>query len=80
MAKWIRFEDQMMANRKTKVFAVINKDTGKVIGTVSWYAPFRQYSYFPADNTVYERTCLRDIVEFIEKLMEEHKKKQDGKV
>lgn len=64
----------MIANRKTKVYAVINKDTNQVIGSIAWYGPFRQYSYFPCNNTVYERTCLRDITAFIEKLMAERKK------
>lgn len=75
MAKWIRFDEyQMTPDRKTKKFSVVNKDNGTMVGTISWYGPFRQYSFFPAANMVFEKTCLQDIADFLKKLMEDRKK------
>ncbi len=73
MAKWIQFIDKSDPKQKTKRFMVGNKENGFIVGWIKWYGPFRQYSFFPTENTVFERTCLKDITEFIEKLMAERK-------
>jgi len=74
MAKWIEFIEQDFPDRKTKVFVVQNKENGVVLGTVRWFGSFRQYSFYPAEHTVFEKTCLRDIADFMAQLMEERKK------
>jgi hypothetical protein len=72
MAKWIRFDEQVMpASRKTKVFTVFNKQYGTNLGTIAWHTPFRKYSFFPNANMAFEATCMQDILEFMQKLMEE---------
>ena len=77
--KWIRFDELTAAqypiykNRKTKTFRVVNKETNFVVGTVSWYPAFRQYSFYPSENTVFEQKCLSDISTYLKLLMDEHK-------
>ncbi len=78
-AKWIDFVD-ITHKTKTKKFLVINRESKSRIGEVKWYGPFRQYSYFPSPNTVYERQCLLDITRFIQNLMNDRKKNKEMKV
>jgi hypothetical protein len=37
------------------------------LGEVKWYGRWRCYAYFPVNDTLYEKTCLRDIANFCEK-------------
>lgn len=79
--KWIEFVEQLSGKyRKTKIFGVVNKDTKAVIGIISWYGPFRKYSFFPSQNTVYETTCLKDIIAFIESLMKERELQKNSRL
>lgn len=73
--KWIRFELlPRPEGRKTDIYQVFNKEFGELLGNISWHAPWRKYSFFPAGkNLVFEATCLQDIVNFLNKLMEERK-------
>lgn len=77
--KWIYFWKQKRPFKKlTDNYIVHSKDGDVIIGTISWYSPFRKYSFFPNPNivTVFEATCLKDISEFLVKLMEEHKEQK----
>lgn len=74
MSKWIEFvQDTDHVSGKTKVYVVRNKDNGFHLGVIKWYGPFRQYSFFPEENCVFEKTCLKDITDFVVKLEEERK-------
>ena len=44
------------------------------LGQVKWYAQWRQYVFYPTATTLYNKTCLDDISDFIKQLMEERKK------
>ena len=55
---------------KTEVYAVMTKDNEVALGIIKWYAPWRQYTYFPDDNTIYSKGCMEDINDFIGKIME----------
>jgi len=61
---------------KTKVFAVENKQSGDLLGHVYWYAPWRKYCFFtPAQELVFDSGCLLEILNFINVLMLERRKK-----
>lgn len=70
--KWISFKEAEFKG-KTKLFFVFAKNDNSLIGQVKWYAPWRQYGFFPGPGTVYERQCLLDITRFIQNLMNERK-------
>jgi hypothetical protein len=72
-SKWIYFEDQKLANRKTKMFEVLTKDGNINLGTISWFARWRKYCFFSNTATVFETQCLKDIIAYIDYLMEERK-------
>ena len=54
---------------KTNVYAVRNKKSGVLLGEIKWYGSFRQYCFFPANDTVFDRRCMNDINNYINKLM-----------
>ena len=80
MPKWIEFTDitNPVLQYKTKMYGVDNKETNERIGIIKWDGEFRQYAFFPHDNTVYEKTCLKDISEFLQKLMDERKEQKQA--
>jgi hypothetical protein len=69
MSEWIRFEHMGSSKSgKTSIFAVLTKESGVVLGRIAWHPPWRCYAFFPAADTVFERTCLQDIAKFVSAL------------
>jgi len=71
MSKWIDFR-VIEEKPKTKVWGVFTKQ-GDMIGTVSWYPPWRQYCFEPESGTVWAASYLRDVEAFIKEQMEARK-------
>jgi hypothetical protein len=71
MAKWIEFIERPNPNRKTRMFFVRNKEHLVNIGEIKWHGGFRKYSFFPYISTVWESTCLADVVDFLNQLTEQ---------
>jgi len=69
--KYLEFYTTTLPNRKTPIIAVYNKVSQEVIGEIKWYPPFRQYCFFPEDETVYHDGCMNKIVECITYLKKE---------
>lgn len=59
---------------KTEVYSCRNNRTNDELGIVRWYAPWRQYCYFPTVQAVYSEGCLKDIESFIKGLMDARSK------
>jgi len=72
MIKYLEFK-QVPYEGKTKRFEVISKNHESVIGRISWYGAWRQYTFSPAFETVWNRECLKDIQDFLQNLMDERK-------
>lgn len=52
------------------------KGTGKtdiILGRISWYRAWRQYTFSPAFETIWNRECLKDVQDFLQQLMDERK-------
>ena len=58
---------------KTAVFSCDNH-SGESLGYIEWNNRWRQYTFTPLACTIYSRSCLLDIADFIHKLMEARKK------
>jgi hypothetical protein len=56
---------------KTKVFSAECNDA--FLGNVKWYAPWRRYTFHPAQDTLFDSSCLKEITSFIGGLMEDRK-------
>ena len=69
--KWMRIQC-VRDTGKTKVFYVFAENNA-VLGEIRWFGRWRQYSFFP-NNSVFEKQCLQDIVDFLKELAEERKK------
>jgi hypothetical protein len=64
--KWILFERlPQIAKQKTRRW-IVKTRAGVSLGEIRWFTAWRQYAFFPADSTVFERGCLRDIATFCE--------------
>jgi hypothetical protein len=72
MSKYIYF-DHVENKAKTKVWEVIAKRAGVLLGTIAWFARWRGYAFFPNEDLVFERTCLRDIADFLEEQNRAHR-------
>ena len=53
---------------KTSVWVYLTNQENDGLGSVKWYSPWRRYCFFPVAETVYEKTCLTDIIHFIKQL------------
>ena len=73
--KYIHFELASEQNPKTWVYDILTKEAisgvmpdNILLGQVRWYAQWRQYALYPEERTVFEKTCLTDITDFIKEL------------
>jgi hypothetical protein len=72
-SKWLEFKKLETPGFKTRYFQVLNKKKGEVLGTIEWGCAWRQYIYVTRCQQFLAVSCLRDIAQFIEELMEERK-------
>jgi len=66
---------------KTQVFRIASKkdEWDDELAEIEWYPEWRQYCFMPVVYTVWNDSCLKDIVEFLEFLRQEHKSKRARK-
>jgi len=68
-SKHIKF-NMMGTTEKTSIWTVDSKSSGDCLGLIKWYAPWRQYAFFPSPNTVFSRDCNEAINARIQELMD----------
>ena len=61
-----------VSDRKTSRWIICAYDGEIELGEVKWLGKWRCYCYFPLNDTLYERQCLRDIASFCESRTTEH--------
>jgi hypothetical protein len=66
---------------KTSVWDVMSKRHGFPLGTISWWGAWRQYAFFPYEQTGFNRDCTREITAFMDQQMKARKegRKHDQK-
>lgn len=62
-----RFKHQ---DKKTYDIRVLNKQND-LLGKIYWRGGWRKYVFEPKGEMIFDTKCLRDVIEYIEKLMEE---------
>lgn len=78
MAKRLRFiravqlADIIGPVPKTRIWRVRNMQSRIDLGRIRWFGRWRQYSFFPDDELVFEKTCLRTIADFCERATKRH--------
>lgn len=80
-SKWVKFRKRSKPkSRKTDIYSVLTTSKGSdgnyLIGIVKWYPQWRQYTFFPNAETLYNQECLHDIANFVKELNLEHKGKR----
>ena len=55
--------------KKTAVYDVLNRRTGDMLGYISWYPQWRQYTFTPDLMTLFIVGCLEEVSIFITELM-----------
>ena len=58
---------------KTQVWHVLSKRSGDLLGTIKWYGAWRQYTFFPSPDTIFNVECMASIMNVIAHLMNERK-------
>lgn len=69
--KYMTFVRQDLIKRKTQRWVIKSNSTGYRLGTIEWFSRWRQYCFYPSYKTAFNHECLKDIINFIEKLREE---------
>ena len=65
----------LIDKRKTDIYIVKNIKSGWGIGHIKWHPSWRQYCFFPGQDSIYSYGCLDNISDFIFQLM---KKRKEG--
>lgn len=75
MSKWIKFiQYPPERDRKMFYYRVAVKQTDVTFGWIKYgIGPFRQFCFFPEPDTVFDKTSLQDITDFVTKLEEKRK-------
>jgi hypothetical protein len=66
MASFIKFLPAQ-PKPKTKVWTVVTFSDETILGRIAWFGRWRCYCFFAESDTIFEKTCLRDIADFCEK-------------
>lgn len=61
------------SNGKTSIWNCINNKSQFVLGVIKWNSGWRQYCFFPTQDTVFSMGCLDDISDFIDTEMSKRK-------
>lgn len=48
------------------VYRIFNNRTNRQLGIISWYKPWKEYVFSSQPECVFNNTCLRDVLDFIE--------------
>jgi hypothetical protein len=67
MSKYLEFK-QIGDTGVTEIWEVLSTSFGYSLGKIKWYAPWRQYTFFPTSETVFSAGCLGDIIKKISEL------------
>lgn len=57
--------------RKTGIYSIVSRSQGTRLAVIQWYGSWRQYCFFPEEDTVWNAGCLADVQDFLAKLKEE---------
>lgn len=61
-SKFLAFEVQpRKTTRTTDTVFVTNCLNNSFLGRIEWHSPFRKYCFYPAENCIFDATCLVDI-------------------
>lgn len=74
--------EQVSVGKKTHTYLIFTKDDRTAIGAIRWHGAWRKYCFFPEGTSVWDSTCLNDVIKFLSKVNKQYKefKKNAGNV
>jgi len=74
MSEFLIYKKVQLPSKKT-LDIYVNSLSGVTLGVINWYAPWRRYVFRPTllIGTNFDSSCLKEITEYINKLMQERK-------
>jgi hypothetical protein len=75
--KYLLF-DHLEGTDKNQTWNVLNKKYGTLLGVVTYYSGWRQYTFVPSNGTEFNNSCLLEIVGLLDKLNAEAKHEQNN--
>ena len=61
---------------KTNKYSIRNNKTEECLGFLKWYAPWKQYCFYPEEGTIWNSSCLDDIGKVVRFLNNAHKSRR----
>lgn len=71
VSQYLFFQENPSDSGKTVVVHVLSQRSGIILGLIKWYGPWRQYCFYPWADTIFNKGCMEDIIQYIDKLMQE---------
>ena len=66
MSKYLYLKVNPYKKNGTKlVYWVVSKKGKGILGEIAWYYKWRQYCFYPAPNTLFNKSCMIDIIDSI---------------
>lgn len=73
MSEYLDFIDATPRGRKTKIIGVYAVRSGDILGEIKWYGRWRQYTFWPRPDTIFNIGCMEEISLRISALMHERR-------
>jgi hypothetical protein len=70
-SEYLVFTEIPHGGHTTKVWNVLSKRHGDLLGRIKWFGAWRQYVFQPMPATLFNRGCLADVGTFIAEQMAE---------
>lgn len=61
MSKYLKFSEHTSASGKTAVIIVSSAANDAPLGVINWYSSWRRYVFHPANDTLFDNECLKEI-------------------
>jgi len=66
IGQYLRVMKVEISGKKTCDWAVLSND-GSELGVISWYGPWRQYTFDPISGATFNSQCLEDVAAFLKR-------------
>ena len=70
-SKYLLFDKHIVANRKTPIYEIKNKNTQDSLGFIYFNPAWRKYVFQSNPDTIFDTSCLTDIIDFIQEIQAE---------
>ena len=73
---YLHFIDKSLTKEKTKRFRVISNHDCSELWIINWYGGWRTYILETANDGIWSWDCLKEVSDFIQKLLKDKKEKK----